>query len=1037
MNNTQQTENSTQPQFWPEAVRTEPRQDKFPWKALLTGLLPGILAIVLLLIPFIWLRDQANQNIVYVNPNGQVNAIQANRENPQTIGQPPLQLNEATQKEVERTLPVLAWPEWSPDGRKLAATVGVNNNAQVVVFNTISKTTTVFTSPINDANKVVVPGNGWSPDSDQLALLETDDVNAYLSLVDLSQEEPVLLPVPVSFDAQGGLDWHPSGEQLLVTTLLDGSSSSTLHIVEADTGQARPFIPQDGQLFRTNAVWSPEGQFIAYIVPEPSQLQENGQYAGTLWVAKSDGTGARELVGEGLNMAPIWHEIDPNFIYFTRYITGTNNADYVLYKVNINGFTEPEIVGESYEAFLNYPFDQDRFWNVSKDDRSLSLNDTPTPSTNKFGWTPDSVIRAAIQQSIPTLGMPNWSPDGRFLATTSWQDGKIVPTVYNASLEGISNFSRVYDVMAVPASGWSNDSLAIAIVESDGSNTYLALATEPFDSSDTVHYKEFFLDGRASLNWHPLEPKLLVTAYTDENPIPSLYVVTPGAAPQPLKPDDGFSLHADAAWSPDGSQIAYIATDVYTSGQDILPGALWVADSNGGRARQLLSDAQLIAPMWNTDGTTITYIKVGGELGSFALYRIAVDGSTVPEYIGPANEQLARYPLDRNRFLQWSDDGRQLLFTGAQPMPPASYIANAPNIEAINQIRADIPFLGISGWSPDGTQYAGTILDEGDIRAAIYKSPSDTPILSSETTDWMVVPADGWSPDSIYLALLRYDGSAAKLAIMDTIQSSLIPVPFSLDTRAGLSWRPGTPQLMATSLDDGITPTLRIQNISDNSTSDFLPEDNQAVHADGVWSPDGRQVAYITQETITPTLEMDFLAGALWVADSDGQNARQLVPEGLNFAPIWDTPENRIIFTRYLTETDTFEMYKVSLEGNLSSDEDSDEALASYYGPGSPAFATFPFDRQSFLRWSPEGIRWLLPGGTQSLPFAYYRVDKDGVVSTLPTNCRTSAPYIANWTPNNRGVLVACPSGKMFLYWTDFQRSNKEYPDGLYPSWQP
>ncbi|NJN53924.1 MAG: hypothetical protein HC804_03705, partial [Anaerolineae bacterium] len=432
MNNIQEVENKTQSQFWPEDIRRSPRQDKFPWKTVILALLPGVLALVFLLVPFIWLRDQADQNVAYVDQNGQIHAVQANVENIQSIGQPPLQLDPSTQAEVEDVLPVLAWPEWSPDGRKLAATINANNNVQVVVFNSISETTTVLGSTINSSHKVLFPGNGWSPDSAYLALLETDNARAYLSLVDLSQAEVAVLPLSLSFDALGGLDWRPSGSgnELLVTTLPDGSTPSTLHIVDVKTGQSRPFIPQDRQLLRANAVWSPDGESIVYIVRDPDTAQENGPYAGALWVAKSDGTGARELVGDSLNMAPIWPETDPAFIYFSRPITGTNGPGYGLYKVHINGTTEPILVGQSYETFLGYPFDQEHFIEVSDDGRSLALSDTPTPSTNQFKWTPDTVIRAAIQQSLPTLGAPIWSPDGRFLATTSWHNGKIAPTIY-------------------------------------------------------------------------------------------------------------------------------------------------------------------------------------------------------------------------------------------------------------------------------------------------------------------------------------------------------------------------------------------------------------------------------------------------------------------------------------------------------------------------------------------------------------------------------------------------------------------------------
>jgi hypothetical protein len=262
---------------------------------------------------------------------------------------------------------------------------------------------------------------------------------------------------------------------------------------------------------------------------------------------------------------------------------------------------------------------------------------------------------------------------------------------------------------------------------------------------------------------------------------------------------------------------------------------------------------------------------------------------------------------------------------------------------------------------------------------------------------------------------------------MDTVQASLANSTLTLDTRAGLSWYPSSNSVMFTTQEEGITPTLGIFNILENASRLFTPEDDQIVHADGAWSPDGEQVVYVAHETLTETLEMEFLAGPLWVSGSNGRDARQLVPDGLNFAPMWDLAHDRILFTRFVTETETFDLYQVDLAGEM----------VEHLGPSTSFLAQFPFDRQLFLRWSPEGIRWLLPGGEGALPFIFYQRDGNAAVDYLATGCAAVEPFIARWAPTGRGVLVGCPTGGMFLHWTDRERDDKEYADGLHPSWQP
>jgi Tol biopolymer transport system component len=1008
------------PRFWPEAIRQEARVDQFPWPTVAKALLPGAIAIFLLLIPFALLRQQAARKIVYVDRTGQIMSVRADQENRQIVRQSPFHLSPAVQNELIDTLSALGLPQWSPDGRKLAITAEIGGNVRVIVFTPGTRTPVQVSSLLAPANRLTAPGDGWSPDSQHLAVLELNGERPILSIVDLTEEEPVVILVDnLSLDRRAGLSWHPAGEQLLVTTLADGTSPSTLHIVNVD-GQSEPFVPRDNQLLRTDAVWSPDGQFIAYIVVDSTDSENPGLQAGELWLADADSGQARRLVAEGLNMAPIWHEADPASIYFTRYLTAT--AVYQLYRVNASGAPREVSVGRSSEALMHYPAERARFQQWSDSAPLLTITSQPSPSINQNNWTSETVIRATIRQSLPVLGIPQWSPDGQRLIATIWQDGRIQPALFNRNLQPQFVPASTFEVMAVPADGWSTSGQTLTLLEADGSQVWLTLFN-PTTVQATPY--DFIVDVRAGLNWHPTDESLLITGYTEDDPTPGLYVVDGEGNLRPFLPNDGQLVRSDGAWSPDGLQVAYVAGQTYTATQDALPGTLWLADSSGNNARELVSDAQVLAPIWNPTGAYIYYTRFVDQTGVFELFRVAVEGQSPPEYVGPGTELVVLYPFDRSLWQQRSPNGQQLLFVGAGQLPPQAYLAMRPQVSTVSQV---MPLAGAYRWAPDGRQFAGTILDEGRLRVALFRTPDSPAVLTGDSPDHIVMPGDGWSPDSSQLALIKEEETQLSLAVLDTIQfnmgTSLIP----LDIRAGLSWHPSGSQVMFTGFSEGITPTLYLYNPLDNTTDEFIPNDNQTVRADGVWRPDGQRVVYVAHNNITDTVTADFHAGPLWIANRDGDGARVLVADGLNLAPMWDEARNRLLFTRFMTETNSFELFRMNPE----------TGIMVRLGPSSSTFVERPLDRQLSQQWSPDGRRWRLPGGETRTPLMLYTADVDNTaVAPLVAQCNTANPFVVRWAPTNRAILAACPSGIMYLHWVDQQRANTNFPIGLYPAWQP
>jgi Tol biopolymer transport system component len=252
------------------------------------------------------------------------------------------------------------------------------------------------------------------------------------------------------------------------------------------------------------------------------------------------------------------------------------------------------------------------------DPRGLILLGTVAFPAELWAMRPDgSELRRLTNDSINDLD-GNWSPDGRSIVFTRWQDSVGGPSDYRSDVfvmnaDG-SGMRRLYFAEGW-ASGprWSPDGRRIAFAEGNRMLDYYV--------DTTTHVYIMNADGSGvhvvaphgesfAPDWAPDGTQLLFLARRPpERPALSIYTIRPDGTDERLVGGDVACVRDvhDASWSPDGTRIVYRCSDA----PDYI---IKVIHADGTSPVQLsFVDMEYqygmfdLSPVWSPDGTQIAF----------------------------------------------------------------------------------------------------------------------------------------------------------------------------------------------------------------------------------------------------------------------------------------------------------------------------------------------------------------------------------------------------------------------------------------------
>lgn len=325
--------------------------------------------------------------------------------------------------------------------------------------------------------------------------------------------------------------------------------------------------------------------------------------------------------------------------------------------------------------------------------------------------------------------------------------------------------------------------------------------------------------------------------------------------------------HGEApSWSADGRWIAFSSTQQGETG-------VWVTYTGGNYPRYVTSDAPTETegdPAWSPDGTTLAYTASNGQCGQQDLWIINSDATSAVNVTNTPSCDEQDWGPD------WSPDGDHIAYASSRGGEASHVWVMEPDGANPVNLTPDMPGSDYPAWSPDGTQIAfsfeGTIWvmgADGTNRRRLTEGLHDS------------MPA--WSPDGSQIAFAADRDGDWEIYLLDLSTEAVIQLTFNDDADHSPTWRPVSFPTVDAAVEfiigSVVEPATYGADVSRYARADAeLRVDILGLDEGGGWTvmryPSGRlaagDVGMLSQQTVP---------GALWYG---GLDAWLTAPENLS-----------------------------------------------------------------------------------------------------------------------------------------------------------
>ncbi|MCU0511871.1 MAG: hypothetical protein MUE40_04795 [Anaerolineae bacterium] len=304
----------------------------------------------------------------------------------------------------------------------------------------------------------------------------------------------------------------------------------------------------------------------------------------------------------------------------------------------------------------------------------------------------------------------------------------------------------------------------------------------------------------------------------------------------------------------------------------------------GGMSIYLLTGSLRSAPLTIGSGTPGRDLALMSDRdGSWDIFLLAGDGTLTA---------LTPDDAAHDYFPSWALDGGQINFLSNRLNPaelgPSQVNADGSNLQNLDVLSA-VMSLAMSrrfdwdpAWSPEGGRLLWSSLRDLNLELYLidlsqpFDIASATRLTDSGARDWFAA----WSPDGTRITRAADTAGNEDLYLYDLASgrdTRLTDSPWD-DLRAAWALDGSDLLYIADENDALLRGQITLYRMQPDG-SDRRPAGDTPFTGGAVWSPDGRQVAYMDN------------AGGEWqiiVMDVDGSNRRRVTPPGANYLyPVW------------------------------------------------------------------------------------------------------------------------------------------------------
>jgi Tol biopolymer transport system component len=640
---------------------------------------------------------------------------------------------------------------------------------------------------------------------------------------------------------------------------------------------------------------------------------------------------------------------------------------------------------------------------------SSTGGESPSPSIDPSGLGGDIVFNRGTWPGIAVYSLDlgtgtehkirdvedfvTMSPDGTRFVDIAWKaDGITTPAMFDIDGSGytVLKFAGPTFGMAVGSGGWSPDG-----------KRFFGGGGDPTDPSRDGLYTVRVADGGGlvrltesshdyAVGYSPDGSHALFIRekkpYDHSGPMNVFAVNTDGSNLTRLNPPGTRSWLDGQSWSPDGRQVAFVAS---RDGHD--GNAVFVVNADGTNAKRITPWGVTLRADWSPDGVWIALDMSAAEEIPRDLFLVHPDGTELTQITSNEDNKMSFAPA-------WSPDSQNLLFVRRE------YSAEGTDLWTVN-----VDGTGLTQVTDLPAEYTG-------YRWLSRPSPSngDITFVGDDVVDF----SDDLSDNGIVYVVDPAGGEPRKL--LDTCP----PHPGGTRSceRLGITsvdWSPdGTHITYSLWGHNARRNGIYVMEIGTERVHRLSSCTDPCLDQRGVdWSPDGSRIAYAQADMSGCDLDDSTYGGcnALYSMKSDGTERVKLATGSVSepMSPSWSPDGTSIAFSGRVGE-DWF-VYTTDLDGSEPTQ------LA----------ADLPSPRETRPAWSPDGssiafITWegAAPGakptqldGEHGLPFKLWWMAPDGSDRRfLADGCcliggagfSVQAPV---WSPNGTQILLGGGTG--------------------------